>query len=227
MDSYKIILNEEILKEFIEWLPELQINEKFYVALFARKKYCREVKYIHTDKAQVKRFLATKKDLFNKIRQLEVPLDSYVLKDITIPQESLALYISVNPRDLEKGTRQSLIKFANLLASKYNGYNPVAEATSEVHKACSRKLWFDFDYDGVELDSILPEIDKILPRECFRILQTRSGFHVIVHLPSLDKKISHLWYKGLTSLPGCDVKGDNLLPVPGCTQGEFTPNFII
>ncbi len=119
--NYEIIKDEQMLREFIEWLPELRLGEKFYVALFARKKYCREVKYIKTDKAQVKRFLANKNDLFNKIRQLEVPLDAYVLGDITIPQESLALYISVNPRDLERGTRQSLIKFANLLALKYNG----------------------------------------------------------------------------------------------------------
>lgn len=224
--NYSIIKDEKLLREFIEWLPELEINEKYYVALFARKKYCRDVKYIKTDKAQVKRFLANKNDLFNKIWQLEAPLGSYVLGDIVIPQEALALYISVNPRDLESGTRQSLIKFANLLALKYNGYNPVAEATSEVHKMCSRKIWYDFDFDGANLDETLEAVNKILSPENYKVLMTRGGFHIIVHLPSLDKKISETWYHGISQLPNCDINGDNLLPIVGCTQGEFVPYFI-
>lgn len=224
--NYEIIKDADKLREFIEWLPELKINEKFYVALFARKKYCADVKYIKTDKAQVKRFLATKENLFNKIWQLEAPLGSYVLGDIVIPQEALALYISVNPRDLERATRQGLIKFANLLALKYNGYNPVAEATSEVHKACSRKVWFDFDFDNADLDTTLKSVNEILSPENYRVMITKNGFHLIVHLPSLDKKISQSWYHGISNLEGCDVKGDNLLNVAGCTQGDFVPYFL-
>src|SRR5437762_2432845 len=140
--NYEIIKDEGLLFDFIKWLPELEINEKFYVALFARKKYCVTVPWIKTDKAQVKRFLATKEDLYDKIRQLQVAEGTYFCKGTAVPQESLALYISVNPRDLEMTCRHGLIKFANLLALKYNGYNPVAEIMSEAHKACSRKIWF-------------------------------------------------------------------------------------
>jgi hypothetical protein len=227
MSHYKIINDENKLKEFIEWLPDTPSGYRFYLALFARKKYCREIKYIKTDKAQVARVLTTKKDLYNKIRHLEVPLDSYVIKDIVIPQESLALYISLNPRDLERATRQSLIKFAHLLASTYNGYNPVAEAMSEAHKACGKKIWFDFDFDNVDLDSTLVEIRNVLPDGTYKVMKTKNGFHVIVHLPSIDKKLSQHWYHGLSKLEGCDVVGDNLSAVPGCTQGGFTPYFVI
>lgn len=226
MTHYSIIKDKDKLLEFIEWLPELQINEKFYVACFARKKYCADIKYIKTDKAQVKRFLSNKKDLYNKILQLETPLGSYIIKDIVIPQEALSMYISINPRDMEAGTRQSLIKFANLLALKYNGYNPVAEVISEVHKACSRKIWFDFDFDDADLDFTIGEINKILTPDNYKVLKTRGGFHVIVNLKTIDKKISDVWYHGISNLPGCDISGDSLLPIPGCVQGDFIPYFI-
>ncbi len=102
----------------------------------------------------------------------------------------------------------------------------MAEATSEVHKACSRKVWFDFDFDKADLQETLHAVNQVLSPDNYRVMQTHGGFHLIVHLPSLDKKISQTWYHGIANLPGCDVKGDNLLPVAGCTQGNFVPHFI-
>lgn len=38
MNNYKIILNEPVLDDFIDsYLPELEVNETFYVCLFAIK----------------------------------------------------------------------------------------------------------------------------------------------------------------------------------------------
>lgn len=226
MSHYKIILDEGIFNEFIQWLPELQINERLYVCLFARKKYCAEVKYIKTDKAQCKRFLSSKEELYNKIKQLEVPINSYVLKGTTIPQEALALYISINPRDLNQATRTSLVKFAELLGRTYNGHNPVFECMSEVHKSVSRKLYYDLDFDGIEWDQIKNEVLQHINKEAISVLKTKNGFHLIIHLRKIEYGYVKTWYKKITAIEGCDVRGDVLLPVPGCTQGGFIPHFI-
>lgn len=224
--NYEIIKDKDKLLEFIEWLPELQINERYYLALFARKKYCADVKYIKTDKAQVHRTLSQKKDLYNKIAQLECPINTYEIKNITIPQEALALYISMNPRDLEKGTRMSLIKFANLLALKYNGYNPIAEVMSEVHKTVSRKIYFDFDFDEVDYEPVIEKFKEYVNEDAITSIKTKNGFHILLELKKVSKEFEKTWYKNIATIEGCDVKGDNLIPVVGCTQGNYTPYFI-
>ncbi len=224
--NYEIIKDERLLREFIDWLPELKINECFYIALFARKKYCADVKFIKTDKIQCSRFTARKKDLFDKIRQLESPLGSYVIKDISIPQEALAVYISVNLRDLLLATKNGLIKFATLITQQYNGYNPQQEIMSEIHAACSRKVYFDLDFNHVELKETIVKIKGFINEDCVKVLKTYGGFHVLVELGKIDKQFEKTWYKNISSIEGVDIKGDNLIPVPGCTQGGFIPHFI-
>lgn len=226
MTHYRIIKNLDQLESFIRWLPALAENEIFYLALFARKKYCEQVKNIKTDKAQCKRFTSKTPRLIEKIRQLECPVDSYSIKGITIPQEALALYISVNPRDLYEATKNGLIKFANLMTQPYNGYNPHQEIMSEIQRSCSRKVWLDFDFDGVELQPTIEHISRSLNLDCVRVLKTHSGFHVLVNLKTIHSEFSKTWYRNITQLPGIDVRGDNLIPVPGCVQGNFVPHFI-
>jgi hypothetical protein len=34
------------------------------------------------------------------------------------------------------------------------------------------------------------------------------------------------WYNGLKSHEAIDKSGDQLIPVPGCTQGNFIPRFV-
>lgn len=111
--NYIIITDEIKLKEFIEWLPELLPNEKYYLALFSRKKYIKDISIKHiADKSQLKRFTSDKTKLFNKIKQLEVPYGTYTLGDTIIPQESLAFYITVNPRDMYKASINTIVKLA-------------------------------------------------------------------------------------------------------------------
>jgi hypothetical protein len=226
MTHYTIIKDMDRLRNFVEWLPDLEQHEIFYLALFARKKYCEAIKDIKTDKAQCKRFTSTKRRLVEKIRQLECPLESYSIKGITIPQEALALYISVNPRDLRAATKNGLIKLAHLITQEYNGYNPHQEIMSEIQRACSRKLWYDFDFDNVDVADTLRQVEKIINLDCVRALETHSGFHLLVRLQAIHEEFNKTWHREMTALPGVDVRGDNLIPVPGCVQGSHVPRFI-
>jgi hypothetical protein len=225
--NYQIINDRALLEDFIDWLPELEEGEVYYLALFARKKYCADASLLKTDKAQCKRFTARKKDLLAKITQLECPLGSYVIKDTVVPQEALALYISVNPRSLLEATRRGLIKFASLITQKYNGYNPHQEIMSEIQKAHGRKLYHDFDFDGVDYGETMAQVRAAVNLDAVTTLKTRGGFHLLIRYDRILPDYLKAWHNKIAALPGVDVRGDNLLPVPGCTQGGFTPHFVL
>ena len=57
-------------------------------------------------------------------------------------------------------------------------------------------------------------------------MKTKNGFHFLVEKNKLSDKIKKNWYKNIVNLEGCDQKGDNLIPIPGCVQGNFTPFFL-
>ena len=226
-NNYKIIQDEKALLEFIEWLPELKTNEKFYLCLFARKKYAPEGSKLTSDKSQLKRFVADKKFLFSKIKQLECALGSYTTSNgHPVPEESLALYITPNPRDLEKATKNALIKFAHQVTEKTAVFSPQSEILSIIQTSASNKEYLDFDFDGIEPEIVLNAIEGKINKNALTFVKTRGGFHVLVKMGLVENQYKKTWYNTLTSVVGCDIRGDNLLPVIGCVQGGFTPHFI-
>lgn len=220
--NYQIISDKEKLLAFIDWLPELKANEKFYCCLFARKKYCAdEIK--SNDKTQLKRFLSNKTRLYQKIKQLEVPIGAYQLKDIAAPQQSLALYINPNPRNLKRATFDGIIKLTQLLKNDNNNFNPHAEMLSVIQKTVSRKIYLDFDVDTKDFDFL--QLKRIINLSCMDIVETRGGYHLLVRLAEIEKPYKKTFYQKISAL-GVDQTGDQLLPVPGCVQGGFVPRFI-
>jgi len=224
--NYKIILNEERLIQFIDWLPILNSAEVYYVCLFSRSKYD-STGTLKSDKQQLKRFTSTKEFLFEKIKQLEIEMGGYKQKHIAVPQESLTLYITPNPRNLEIATKNSLKKFADLITKSYDGYNPHQEVLSQIQVSCSRKIFFDFDFDTIEPEQIIEKINNTkINKDCLTFIMTRGGFHLLIELNKINQSLKNSWYKTIMSIGNSDVRGDNLLPVPGCCQGNFSPYFL-
>ena len=79
-------------------------------------------------------------------------------------------------------------KFADLITKSYSGYNPHQEVLSEIQKAYSRKIYFDFDFDNVEIKDIIPLLEDKINIDCLTFLKTRGGFHLLVKLEDVEEQ---------------------------------------
>lgn len=227
--NYKIIIDEQTLKEFIEWLPELQSGEKYYYCLFARSKYAEGVAHIRSDKAQLKRGSSDKERLFDKIRQLEVPIGAYKQRGVEIPQECLAVYITPNPRDMEKASINTMVKLAHCIKNKNISVNPHAEAMSEIQKAKSRTCFIDFDIDESDENKLMDihqKIRQFINKEAITWLKTRGGLHCLIRPELINTQFKKSFYQHIAKIEQVDQCGDQMIPIPGTFQGGFMPHFI-
>lgn len=222
--NYELIVNPIELKAFIDWLPELKPTERYYISLFARRKYDKSGT-IKSDKAQLKRVLATKDRIIEKIRQMEISVGEYTVDGVSVPQEALAIYITPNPRCLKKASKTLAKRLVEVICENVD-INPVSEALTAVHQSLGSNYFKDFDYDGVDLEATLVEAYKIVNQSAVHVILTRGGFHLLVEMAKIEDAYKKTWYQGLTNIAGCDVRGDNLLPIVGCFQGGYKPKKI-
>lgn len=228
-ECYEIITDQEALTEFIDWLPELGDNEKFYACLFGRKKYAKdagvEIPWIKSDKGQLKRFLADKDFLQQKIEQLECPVGAYQFNGNAFPQECLALYITPNPRDLFKSIKGGQSKLIEMVWGQARNCNPQAEMMSEIQRTPTNKKTFaTFDVD-IKDENMMKRMVEIVDGYC-DVIETRGGYHIHVHLKHAKTISNGLWYPTLMKMPDVDVSGDCMTPVVGTYQGGHSPRFV-
>lgn len=230
--NYQIVKDEERLRAFIEWLPDLKETEKYYFCLFARNKYCKELSHIKSDKAQLKRFVTDKERMFQKIKQLEVEMGYYKQREFEVPESALALYMTVNPRNMFKATVNTMVKLAQSIRDQNVNMNPHQEAMSEIQKAKSRTCWIDFDLDldsqsqAMEIGVAIATMKVVVNPDAVTYLKTRGGMHILVDPAKVEEKYKNTFYQNIKKIKGIDQSGDQMIPVPGCTQGMFVPHFI-
>lgn len=234
--NYKLITDAGKLDQFVDWLPELRPAECFYLVVLARNKYVRDnpdlaqIVHIRTDKQQIGRVVCnSKKTIASRIAEFECELGSYKTKDgVPIPQEALAVYITPNPRSHIVAAKLLLKQMADRVTQgEYNGYRVDQDAISCVQNAVGHKVYLDIDFDNVDLDETMQKVAGFININCVAVLRTRGGFHLLIKLDQIEKAFVKTWYNNITKLPGADVKGDNLIPVPGCSQGGFTPYMVL
>ena len=228
---YKIILCEKKLNKFIDFLPELNNHECYYFTLFARNKYLNSDEKLALNNLTLKRFTVFKKEhIKNRIEQLEVKKGLYLDKNNkSIPEECLALYMGINPKNLELAQNKMAIElFNSCMVNKIVNLNSLAHTL--IHNSSKNKKFTDFDFDFENNQDkqelflkTVNELKKVINIEAFNILVTKNGLHVLVEHDKVKIEYKKSWYLKLGALENCDVRGDNLIPVAGCTQGGFSP----
>lgn len=235
--NYKIIKDEKELNKFIDWLPQLEDGQKFYISLFARKKYG-ATEGLKADKGQLKRFTASKEQMINKIKKLEVELGSYECDGIQVNQNSLVLYITPNPRDMHRAGLKTIQELTKFLVDGKKIYNAQSTALNMIQVSGVKK-YFDMDIDFREGKDCSLEtlynwflVNDIINKEAVvgNIIKTRGGFHILVELDKISEQYKKKWYNNFTNTKS-DIftvmaNSDNMIPVPGCTQSNFSPKLI-
>lgn len=234
---YKIVADEDELLRFISFLPDLTPDEKYYVTLFARKKYTDDSRF-KSDKTQLKRLTVNKQDLVTELKKLEVADGLYKFGDIEIPQEMLAVYINPNPRSMSRSSLELLARTAKALRDGHPLRNPKSEAMNCIQVTHSRKPFFDIDIDIKPGEKLSPgaliswiKSNDIIDLYCLHFIHTRGGYHILVNTENMDPKYHKTWYQGFTKnaqgMPfDVMMNSDNLIPIPGCVQGGKVPRFV-
>lgn len=226
--NYQIIKNRDLLQDFIINLPTLQDNETWYVSLMARKKYYPEMTL---SSLQLSRFTSKSHNLLQKIEKLEIREGLYSLSDREIYPDSLALYISANPRCIRKATL-NLTKRLITLISEGKCSKLEQDVLSELHKSKGRGLFVIADFDikdtfRCKLDFHDRYLRDKININAYQLLKTRGGYHCIIESLLIRSKYGKTWWKSINSIPEIDkLDSDMLIPIPGCIQGNFSPYFI-
>lgn len=219
--NYKIIADEVSLQRFINTLPDLQESETYMILLLCRKKYLVNGDDIPNNFV-LKRSLANKENLLNKIKQMETALGTYQYNGIDIPNSALTVHITMNPRCQKSASKAMSIE---LLNNAYNGNfaNIHTLSLNCIQKSKSKSNYKIFDFDGVALDVIREKVCKFVNSEAVSFVKTRGGVHVCIKLDKVDTKYSKTFYQKLQSLPNFDNNSSNDIttPIVGTFQGGF------
>lgn len=232
--NYKIVKDYEEFNKFLNWLPELEDGQKFYFSLFARKKFGK-TEGLKADKGQLKRFTATKEQALSKIKKLEVELGSYEIDGVKVNEESLVLYVTVNPRDMHKAGLKTAKELVSMMADGRTIYNPQSVALNQI-QVTGVKKYFDIDLDfkenrGISLETLYRTIkdNDLINVEAVvgNVIKTRGGFHILVELDKISEAYKKKWFNNFSQLKNDNftitMNGDNMTPVAGCVQSDFIP----
>lgn len=228
--NYKLINDEKELIKFIDRLPECGPTEMFYISLFSRKKYEVDTSGLTADKNQLARTTASKDRIVQKIRQMEVAYGAYTKPDGTpIEQETLAVYISPNPRCLHKASLNYAKDMMSRLAQNQPVGNPRAKSMNAIQNSCNNKVYFDVDIDEKDY-GLVEDVINFTGDADNIIVETRGGYHVLVNTSTIPDRPKKTWYQAVHTLLRNntlgELNGDGLVPVPGTMQGGFSPKLI-
>ena len=203
----KLILDESKAHDFVEFLQD----GKYYCIIEARKKYGA------TKDTRIADFFVDKKYLVKEIQKRQMN-ESF----LTVPQESIVVFVSVNPVCPEVAFRNLHREMADL-ACKGDFKDPTNLARKHLVNSGGNGDYIDFDFDNGHFDPQL--IYEKAGSQGVDVVKTRGGYHVVVE-NKLAAKEEPMFYKNLESLGTDSISKKRLIPMVGCRQGDFMPIFL-
>jgi hypothetical protein len=241
---YDFLKDENELKKFANFLPDLAPNECYCLMLGARNKYLTvNQKDFHLTGSDMLRRLIVrnkpKKDfrehLIDQVKTLCVPNDFYRdNRGLPIPENAFVAYLTPNPRNGKKAACDVMKTLSDMFLNDSDRFDDLQGILlTAYHTNPSRKVFMDLDIDlgeGDDLVIILKSIRNIMGGTKMDMIITRGGAHVLITKNTIDLRVANTFYQNLTMLKTTlglkgeiEIKSEIMCPVPGTAQGGHIP----
>ncbi len=211
----KLIYDLNIVKEFIENLPELQdTGEVYFVSLAARNKDLSHEERVELDLGRAEMFArkisSSKEKLLRDIIILDRTHDLYTTRrGKSIPAYTISYYLNINPsntlnayfnfqNEMNKEIKELMFKFKNKNDISNNDTifkNIHNKLIKHIQNSYSKYI-IDIDVDipkhlskyDVKEMSIIPSFNKFLGKDKhYIIIDTKGGFHILLYKSMFEK----------------------------------------
>lgn len=232
--NYKLIHNEENLKKFIQFLPELKENESYFLILIARKKWNPDANI--PSALKLKRDSVKKEYLIRTIKQWETEIGTYTTHDGTpIPNENLGVYISYNPKNQHNATFDLTKMCSEAIKNGNKSINVKSMANDAIQSANGSRNFIDIDVDvkeGEDYLEIKKFIESILNPSKLTYVKTSGGFHCLIDFDAVRNATpiseNKNWHQAIKKnhpfKSDLNIMSHDLMPLVGCNQGKYVPH---
>ena len=238
--NYKLIHNQEELQKFVDFLPELNPNEGYFIILIARKKWFPESGIASAHKLR-RETVGRKDKIIHTIKQWEIEESGYDSNGTPIDIKNLGVYIGFNPKNQHKACFELINQCLEAIKSNKENINVKSMANDVIQGSNGTKNFIDVDVDIKEDENyldIVSYIKDLINPSRLTFIKTNGGFHALINLikcegegrmMELSPNHGNQWYQKLQNHPfksELNIMSNDLVPVVGCNQGKYIPHFL-
>ena len=252
-----VIKDIDAYKHFLFSLPELEGDEVYMLILAARNKYLtpEQKQEFKLGNSCVLNRQIIKDKIKENSKVLHYIFDDNLYTDVhgrALPENCYALYITVNPRSVFKATQSFNTLYDKYIQEYISTYDKATvfkkfsgmyqSFNSEIQNKRGTVSVSDIDFDVVDkvkglhyvtdFLSFLAKSRNSLDDNKVTIVETRGGYHLVIHLTTLTNDVKRGYYNKLQELHarGQAEFGEkfeifqnkqDMIPVPGSMQGGF------
>lgn len=246
---YQVIYDSEQINQFAELFLPTKDHLVINLSLVARKKYAPELPdqvyilqrvIVGSEQDREK----AKNNLHRHVMRLETPIGSYVDKnEKAIPNEALALYAFIDPKDTVKVLSATLNECVEKISNGEklpNAFNLYKDHLNKSKSPTTAEQYRQIDLDTKEPDRV-EAVKVLLDKTGVQVLiavETKGGYHLVYkHDRAINNKVLYD-FKERTKFEKVDREGKKvkdywfsitstpMVIVPGTYQGGFKTRMV-